>query len=49
MTALYTEVLSTCDWSDREFVHDYNLIVGTIVAAKTPLSSSPSDHFIEAT
>jgi len=40
MRALYAEVLSTCDWSDQDFVHDYKLVIGTIIAAKTPLSPS---------
>ena len=40
MNALYAEVLRACDWSDYDFVHDYNLVIGTIVVAKTPLSSS---------
>ncbi|KIM76163.1 hypothetical protein PILCRDRAFT_651647 [Piloderma croceum F 1598] len=40
MDALYVEVLNACDWNDRDFVHDYKLVIGTIIAAKTPLSSS---------
>ncbi|KIM86004.1 hypothetical protein PILCRDRAFT_5085, partial [Piloderma croceum F 1598] len=39
MDALYSEVLSTCDWDDEDFVHDYHLLMGAIMAAKTPLSS----------
>jgi hypothetical protein len=38
--ALYAEVLDACDWSDHDFVHDYTLVIGTIMAVKTPLSSS---------
>jgi hypothetical protein len=38
MDALYFEVLSTCDWADKDFVHDYHLLMGAIVGAKTPLS-----------
>jgi hypothetical protein len=39
MDALYSEVLCMCDWDDEDFVHDYHLLVGAIMAAKTPLSS----------
>ena len=39
MDALYSEVLCTCDWDDEDFVHDYHLLVGAIMAAKMPLSS----------
>jgi hypothetical protein len=38
MDALYFEVLSTCDWADKDFVHDYHLLMGAIMGAKTPLS-----------
>jgi hypothetical protein len=38
MDALYSEVLSTCAWGDGDFVHDYHLVMGAIMAAKTPLS-----------
>jgi hypothetical protein len=40
MHVLYAEVLSACDWSDHDFVHDYKLVIGAIIAVKTPLSSS---------
>lgn len=39
MDALYADVLSACDWSDPDFVCDYKLVIGIIIAAKTPLSS----------
>jgi hypothetical protein len=39
MDALYSEVLSTCDWADEDFVHGYHLLMGAIMAAKAPLSS----------
>lgn len=39
MDALYAEVLSACAWDDEDFIHDYLQIIGTIMAAKTPLSS----------
>jgi hypothetical protein len=40
MHALYAEVLNACHWRDHYFVHDYELVIGTIIAVKTPLSSS---------
>jgi len=40
MDALYAEVLKTCAWDDDAFTHDYKLVIGTIIAAKIPLSSS---------
>jgi hypothetical protein len=39
MDALYSEVLSTCDWADEDFVRGYHLLMGAIMAAKAPLSS----------
>ena len=39
MDELYTSILEGCgDWTDDEFLADYNLIMGTIVAFKRPLS-----------
>lgn len=40
MEALYVTVLETCDWNDTDFVDGYQLVVGAIIAAKEPLSSS---------
>jgi hypothetical protein len=40
MDALYAEILSACNWRDEDFVHDYELVIGTVMAAKTPISSS---------
>jgi hypothetical protein len=38
MDALYSEILSTCNWADEDFVHGYHLLMGAIMAAKAPLS-----------
>jgi hypothetical protein len=39
MEALYSKVLGTCDWTDKDFVDDYHLrVMGAIMAAKAPLS-----------
>jgi hypothetical protein len=40
MDALYAEILSTCNWSDEDFLQSYYLHVGAIMAVKSPLSSS---------
>jgi hypothetical protein len=40
MDALYADILSSCDWSDNDFIQDYQLLMGSILAVKTPLSSS---------
>jgi hypothetical protein len=39
MDALYAEVLDACSWDDHDFVHDYELVIGAILAVKTPLST----------
>jgi hypothetical protein len=39
MDALYTEVLSACAWDDHDFVQDYGLVIGAVIAAKMPLSA----------
>lgn len=38
MDELYMTVLGTCDWGDEDFVRGYQLVVGTIVASRQPLS-----------
>jgi hypothetical protein len=38
MDELYAEILNSCDWSDEDFVDGYGLVIGAIVAVKTPLS-----------
>jgi hypothetical protein len=40
MDKLYLTILSTCNWEDEDFVHGYALLIGTIMAAKVPLSAS---------
>jgi hypothetical protein len=40
MDVLYADILSTCRWSDEGYVKDYQLLIGTIMAAKSPLSPS---------
>jgi hypothetical protein len=45
MDALYSEVLCACNWDDEDFVHGYHLVVGAIMAAKTPLSSRALKSF----
>ncbi|KAF7976873.1 hypothetical protein HWV62_5403 [Athelia sp. TMB] len=41
MDGLYATILSACgDWQDADFSEDYNLVMGTIMAARRPLSLS---------
>jgi hypothetical protein len=37
---LYADILNSCDWSDEEFAEMYRLVMGSIMAAKTPLTAS---------
>src|SRR3984957_6820757 len=39
MDKLYAEILNNADWDDRSYVEMYHLVVGSIVALKTPLSA----------
>ncbi len=38
MDALYSAILSKCNWEDPTFEHDYPIIMGAIVTARSPLS-----------
>jgi hypothetical protein len=40
MDELYTTILQSCNWRDKAFSKGYNLLVGAVMAAKTPLSGS---------
>jgi hypothetical protein len=40
MDKLYSTILSACNWDDDDFVHGYGLLMGTIMAAKIPLSAN---------
>jgi hypothetical protein len=40
MDDLYAAILHACDWDDNDFVEGYSLVMGAILAAKTPLSMS---------
>jgi hypothetical protein len=40
MDDLYATILHACDWDDDDFVEGYGLVMGAILAAKTPLSMS---------
>jgi hypothetical protein len=37
MDGLYMRILGACDWSDEEFVSDYQRLMGAAVATKMPL------------
>ncbi len=38
LDVLYTAILSKCNWEDETFRHDYPIVMGAIVTAKSPLS-----------
>jgi hypothetical protein len=40
MDNLYADILNNSDWDDKSYVEIYYLVVGSIVALKTPLSAS---------
>ncbi|KAF9003356.1 hypothetical protein BDQ17DRAFT_1356069 [Cyathus striatus] len=40
MTKLYSTILNSCNWNDKDFVEGYRLVMGAIIALKTPLSSN---------
>jgi hypothetical protein len=40
MDKLYITILKTCNWWDNTFVQGYRLVMGMIMAAKSPLSMS---------
>jgi hypothetical protein len=39
MDELYSRILASCPWDDDDFVEGYNMVVGMIVVAKTPLTT----------
>src|ERR1700722_10725605 len=40
MDKLYAEILNNSDWDDKSYVEMYHLVVGSIVALKTPVPAS---------
>lgn len=38
MAQLYTTVLATCPWDDEDFADNYQVLMGTILTLRTPLS-----------
>ncbi len=38
LDTLYTAILRKCNWKDKRFKHDYLIVMGVIVTAKSPLS-----------
>ena len=37
MDKLYLTILQSCNWDDKAFVDGYHMLLGAIMAAKTPL------------
>ncbi|KAF7964873.1 hypothetical protein HWV62_1961 [Athelia sp. TMB] len=50
MDQLYTAILAECgDWEDADFVQDYTLVMGAIMAAKRPLSLAALRALLDGT
>lgn len=45
MDETYAGILGTCNWEDRDFSHAYQLVFGTIMNAKDPMSISALQAF----
>lgn len=39
LDVLYAQILAQCPWDDMDFVEDYQLVPGTILTARTPLTA----------
>ncbi|KDQ08412.1 hypothetical protein BOTBODRAFT_37983 [Botryobasidium botryosum FD-172 SS1] len=48
MDEIYSKILQACDWDDDDFKRDYDLIMGAVLAAKSPLSVSTLQSFHSA-
>ncbi len=46
LDALYTAILSKCNWKDKTFKHDYPIVMGAIVTAKSPLPTTAWDTLL---
>src|SRR5258708_2042420 len=46
LDALYTTILSKCNWEDETFEHDYPIVMGAILTAKSPLSTTAWDALL---
>jgi hypothetical protein len=47
MDDLYSKILASCRWDDDDFVEGYGLVVGTIMVARTPLTSAGLQALLE--
>jgi hypothetical protein len=48
MDDLYSKILGCCRWDDDDFVEGYGLVVGTIMVARTPLTTSGLQALLES-
>ena len=46
MDELYTSILGRCDWEDDDFIHDYPIVLGAIMASERPLSLTAWDSIL---
>ncbi|KAF8316249.1 uncharacterized protein EI90DRAFT_3134535 [Cantharellus anzutake] len=46
MDRLYTRVLEQCDWGNDDFMHDYPIVMGSILIVQQPLSVAAWDAIL---
>ena len=46
MDELYTSILERCDWEDDDFIHDYPIVLGAMMALEQPLLTMAWDSFL---
>src|SRR5260370_29739 len=46
LDALYTAILKRCNWRDKAFKHNYPIVMGAVIAAKIPLSTTAWDALL---
>lgn len=49
MDGLLLTILQSCDWTDPDFVEDYQLFMGAVLASKVPLSASALQPLLQCT
>lgn len=48
MDDLYSKILGSCRWDDDDFVEGYSLVVGTVMVARTPLTTAGLQALLES-
>lgn len=47
MAELYSTILSVCPWDDEDFTSNYQVVLGTVLALKTPLPTSAIQSLLQ--